>query len=206
MMYLIYLMIAIVGYFCGCSNLAYFLAKARGFDIRTYGSSNAGASNATITMGLKAGVAVAVHDAAKAFLPALLAALLFPALPLAGAVAGVAAVLGHIFPFYMGFRGGKGFASFMGMILALDWQFFLIILLAALLITLITDYIVLGTLTTIVTFPTYLFFFRQMGLIFVGVICVASLVILCKHFVNLRKLATGQEIGLRRALSKKDRV
>ena len=206
MTYLIYLMIAAVGYLFGCSNLAYFLAKARGFDIRTYGSSNAGASNATITMGLKAGVAVAVHDAAKAFLPALLAALLFPALPLAGVAAGVSAVLGHIFPFYLGFRGGKGFASFMGMILALDWQFFFVILLAAFLITLITDYIVLGTLTTIVTFPTYLFFFRQMSLVFVGVVCIASLVILCKHLVNLRKIATGQEIGLRRALSKKDRV
>lgn len=206
MTYVIYALLAAAGYLCGCSNLAYFLAKARGFDIRTRGSNNAGASNATVTMGLKAGVAVAIHDAAKAFLPALAASLLFPSLPLAGAVVGVGAVLGHIFPFYLGFQGGKGFASFLGMILALDWQFFFAILLAALLITLITDYIAIATLTTAISFPTYLFFFRQAGWLIVAVICIATLVILCKHAINIRRIVTGQEIGLRRAMTKKDRV
>lgn len=202
---MIYTCIALIGYLFGCSNLAFFLAKAKGFDIRSHGSNNAGASNATITLGLKAGVAVAVHDIVKSCAAALLAGLLFPAVPHAAAVAGVAAVLGHIFPFYMNFKGGKGFASFLGMTLALDWRFFLAIVLAVLLITLITDYIVLGTMTTVVSFPVYLFF-QHISVIGISIVCIASLVILYKHAVNIKRLFTGQEIGLRRALSKKDRV
>lgn len=200
-----YILVALMGYGFGCLNLAWLLARSQGFDIRGIGSKNAGASNATITMGWKAGVAVGFHDILKSCLAALLAGLLFPNLPCAGAVAGVAAVLGHIFPFYLRFRGGKGFASFLGLILALDWRFFLAILLAVLLITLITDYVSLGTFTTIISFPVYLFV-RHTGLMLVAIVCVASVTILCKHFVNIKRLLTGQEIGLRRTMHGKDRV
>lgn len=200
-----YLIIALMGYLFGCSNLAFFLGKARGFDIRTHGSNNAGASNATVTMGLKAGVLVGLHDVAKSFAAAFLAAVLFPAIPGAAAVAGVAAVIGHIFPFYLRFQGGKGFASFLGLTLALDWRFFLAILLVVALITLISDYIVPGTLTTIISFPVYLAV-RHVGLLIIAVVCVASLVILLKHLVNIKRLITGEEIGLRRAMSKKDKI
>lgn len=120
-------------------------------------------------------------------------------------VAGVAAVLGHIFPFYLRFRGGKGLASFLGLTLAIDWKFFLCMILAILLITLVTDYIALGTFTAIVSFPAYLFL-RHMGMILVALVCVASAVILWKHVENIRRLLAGEEIGLRRAMSKKDKV
>jgi len=200
-----YGLLALMGYLFGCSNLAWSLAKLRGFDIHAKGSNNAGASNAAITMGLNTGMAVALHDIAKSYAAALLAGLLFPHLTYGAVVAGVAAVLGHIFPFYLCFRGGKGFASFLGLTLAVDWRFFLAIVLAVLLITLVTDYIVLGTITTVISFPAYLFF-RQLPLITIALVCVASLVILCKHAVNIRRLYTGQEIGLRRTLSRKDRV
>ena len=200
-----YFIIALMGYLFGCSNLAFFIGKARGFDIRSYGSNNAGASNATVTMGLKVGILVGFHDVAKSCIAALLAAFLFPAIQGAAAVAGAAAVIGHIFPFYLNFQGGKGFASFIGMILALDWKFFLAILLAVLLITLISDYIVFGTLTTIISFPVYLLI-THVGLIMICAVALASLVIFVKHFVNLKRIFTGEEIGLRRALSKKDKI
>ncbi len=200
-----YLLAALMGYGFGCLNLAWLLARLRGFDIRGVGAHNAGASNATITMGWKAGVAVGVHDILKAFLAALLAGFLFPSLPYAPVLAGAMAVMGHIFPFYLHFRGGKGFASFLGMILALDWRFFLGILVAVLLITLITDYVVMGTFTTIVSFPLYLLVLHR-GAIMAAIVAAASLVILCKHFVNIRRLLTGQEIGLRRTMRKEDRV
>lgn len=202
---MIYLLIALGGYLLGSFNLAFFLAKAKGFDIRGLGSNNAGASNATVTMGLKAGAAVAVMDVAKAWAAALLAGVLFPQLPHAAIVAGVSAVLGHIFPFYLGFKGGKGFASFLGLTLAMDWRFFLGIVVVVLLITLISDYIVPGTLTTIFSFPIYLLW-QKVAVVGVIIVCVASAVILAKHFVNIRRLLTGQEIGLRRALSKTDKV
>lgn len=204
-MIMYYAIIALMGYLFGCSNLAFFLGKARGFDIRTHGSNNAGASNATVTMGLKAGVLVGLHDVAKSFAAAFLAAVLFPAIPGAAAVAGVAAVIGHIFPFYLRFQGGKGFASFLGLTLALDWRFFLAILLVVALITLISDYIVPGTLTTIISFPVYLAV-RDVGILIIAVVCIASVVILLKHLVNIKRLITGEEIGLRRAMSKKDKI
>ncbi len=200
-----YGIIALMGYLLGCSNLAFFLGKARGFDIRSHGSNNAGASNATITMGLKIGVLVGLHDVAKSCAAALLAGYLFPAIPGAAAVAGVAAVIGHIFPFYLAFQGGKGFASFLGLVLALDWKFCLGILLAVLVITVISDYIVLGTLTTIVSFPVYLFI-THVGPIILCAVCTASVVIFIKHFINLKRLCTGEEIGLRRAMSKQDKI
>ena len=109
-----------IGYGLGCCNLAHILSRQRGFDIRTVGSQNPGASNTVITMGWRAGAAVCLHDIGKAFLASFLAGLLFPQLTLASVVGGAAAVLGHIFPATMGFRGGKGFAPYMGMILALD--------------------------------------------------------------------------------------
>ena len=204
-MSLYYSIIALMGYLFGCSNLAFFLGKAKGFDIRDYGSNNAGASNATVTMGLKIGVIVALHDILKAFAAAFLAALLFPSIPGAAAVAGVAAVLGHIFPFYLRFQGGKGFASFLGLTLALDWRFFLAIVMIVALITFISDYIVPGTLATITLFPLYLII-RHVGILIIGIVCIASVVILLKHLVNIKRLICGEEIGLRRAMSKEDKI
>ena len=196
---------ALLGYLLGCSNMAWFLARRRGFDIRAHGSGNAGASNAAVTMGLKIGILVGLHDILKSCIAALLAAYLFPATPGAAAVAGAAAVIGHIFPFYLRFRGGKGFASFVGMILALDWRFFLVIIVAVLLITLISDYIAVGTLTTIVAFPIYLVVTR-MGTLIICAVCLASLVMFFKHIINIKRICTGEEIGLRRTLSKKDKI
>ncbi len=76
-------------------------------------------------------------------LAVLLCRLLFPSVPLAGALSGAACVVGHMFPFYMRFHGGKGFAAYLGMTLALNWRFALLLLLAVSLITLVTDYVVL---------------------------------------------------------------
>lgn len=202
---MIYALMAIVGYLMGSSNMAWYLGKARGFDIRSHGSNNAGASNAAVTMGMKAGVIVAIHDIGKSCLAALLASVLFPDLPYIGAVAGVSAVLGHIFPFFLNFKGGKGLAPFMGLALALNWRLFLMLALAILLVTLITDYIVLGTFTAMVSFPAYLYFTHE-SIVLISLVSALSLVMLYKHAINIKRLYTGQEIGLRRTLSKKDRV
>lgn len=201
-----YVLAALLGYALGCLNPAFLLGRLRGFDIRDIGSRNAGASNALVTMGPKAAAAVGALDMGKACAAALLAAALFPGTPAAAAVAGAAAVLGHIFPFYMGFRGGKGFAPFLGMTLALDWRFFLALVAAVVVITLITDYIVIGTFASIVSVPAYLAFFVRAERLAALAVAAVSLVIFAKHFVNIKRLFTGQEIGLRRAMSKKDRV
>jgi len=150
-----YLLILLIGYLLGCSNMAVYLAAAQNVDLRSGGSGNPGASNALILMGWRAGLLVGAHDIAKAVLAVLLCRLLFPTVPLAGALSGAACVAGHMFPFYMRFHGGKGFAAYLGMALALNWRFALLLLLAVSLITLVTDYVVLGTMTTVISVPLY---------------------------------------------------
>ena len=191
-----YFIASLLGYFLGCSNLAYYISRAAKKDIRQSGTGNLGASNATVLFGWKAGVAVAVHDAGKALLAVLLAKLLFPDLENVGAVAGVAAVLGHIYPFYLKFKGGKGTASFVGLTLALNWRLALAVLAILVLATIITDYIVIGTFSVIVTVPAYMGLFHH-NLILMAIVCIASFAIFWKHRENIGRMIRKEEIGLR---------
>lgn len=191
-----YLFAAVLGYLLGCSNLAYYISKAAQKDIRQSGTGNLGASNATVLFGWKAGVAVAVHDAGKALLAVILAKLLFPDLEHAGAAAGVAAVLGHIFPFYLKFKGGKGTASFVGLTLAINWKLALAVLAILVLATIITDYIVIGTFSVITTVPVYIGLFAH-NIILAAIICIASFTIFWKHRENIGRMIRKEEIGLR---------
>ena len=191
-----YLIAAILGYLLGCSNLAYYISRIRKQDIRKSGTGNLGASNATVLFGWKAGVSVALHDAGKALLAVIVARLIFPDLENAGAVAGVAAVLGHNFPFYLKFKGGKGTASFIGLTLALNWKLALAVLAVIVLATVITDYIVIGTFSAIVMVPAYMGFFLQ-NLVLMAIVCIASLAIFLKHWENIGRLIRKEEIGLR---------
>lgn len=139
---------------------------------------------------------MAVHDIGKAVLAVILTKGLFPNLEYAGAAAGVAAVLGHIFPFYLKFKGGKGTASFLGLTLALNWRLALAVILILVLATIITDYIVIGTFSAIVTVPVYMGFFAR-NLILMAIVCVASFAIFWKHRENIGRMIRREEIGLR---------
>lgn len=196
-----YLLVILAAYALGCSNMALYLAKLKKVDLRGGGSRNPGASNATILMGWKAGVLVAVHDAGKALLAVILAKLFFPDAQYIGALAGTAAVLGHIWPLPMKFRGGKGFASYVGMTLALNWKLGLIIIGLIVLVTVITDYIVAGTTTTILLVPTYLGWAHQ-NVLLACILLVGTAVILFKHRENYVRIAKGTEIGLRSTIKK----
>ena len=194
----VYPLIALIGYVIGTSNMAIYLAKLKGVDLaHAGGTGNPGASNALILMGWRAGVLVGAHDIGKAVLAVWLAGVLFPEIALSGAVAGVACVIGHMFPFYMHFRGGKGFAAYLGMTLALNWRFALGLLIAIALLVLVTDYIVVGTMTTVVSFPAYCA--ATSHYVMALLLCVASAVIIYKHRSNLVRIANGTEIGLRSA-------
>ncbi len=200
-----YVIVIALGYLLGCSNMAFYLSKIKKVDLRGGGSGNLGASNAMILMGWPAGIAVGVHDVGKAFLAVLLARILFADLPYIGAAAGVACVLGHMFPFFLRFKGGKGFASYFGMVLGLNWKFALALALVIVLVTVVTDYIVVGTVTTTVLTPIWMGF-AQHSLITALILLIATLVILYKHRENFVRLANGTEIGLRKGGSGKHRV
>ena len=198
----LYALCAVVGYLLGCHNLAHTISRKRGFDIRAVGSQNPGTSNAVITMGWKVGVMVGAHDIFKSFIPALLAGFLLPDLPLAAAVTGVAAVLGHIFPAHLRFKGGKGFAPYIGMTFAVNWKFGLVVVLIVVLAIVITDYLSVATFTSVISFPVYSAIVHQFWL--AGIIAVASLVIVWRHRENITRIANGTEIGFRGARKTKD--
>lgn len=196
-----YILAVLGAYLVGCSNMAIYLAKLKNVSL-SGGSGNPGTSNATLLMGWRAGILVGIHDIGKGLLAVLLSELIFPELAYIGAVAGVACVLGHIFPVFMKFRGGKGFASFIGMTLALNWKFALIILAVVVVVTLLTDYIVVGTVTTVVATPVAMGILTH-SMMLVAIICVATVVILYKHRENYVRIWKGTEIGVSSAFKKK---
>lgn len=200
-----YLIIILGAYLLGSSNLALYLFKWKKVDARNNGSGNLGASNATVLLGWSAGIAVAIHDIGKAAVSVILARILFPNLEYAGAAAGVACVLGHIFPFYLKFRGGKGFASYLGMTLALNWKFALVILVLVGIAMVVTDYIVAGTTLTILSTPVYMGIITH-NLILALILCIATAVIIYKHRENYVRIWNGTEIGLRSAAKGEHRV
>lgn len=199
-----YLFALAVGYLLGCSNMALYICKLKKIDIRKSGSGNLGAANSTIVLGWKYGILVGAHDIGKAIIAVLLSKLLFPVELYVGAAAGVACVIGHIFPLPVKFKGGKGFASFLGLTVALNWKFALVVLALVVLITLITDYLVAGTLTTIFVVPVYMGISTH-NLILPLLLLIATAVIFYKHWENVPRMLNGTEIGLRRTLQKKDR-
>lgn len=192
-----YALITLIGYLLGSSNIAYYIARRRGIDILQTGTGNPGASNAMMLLGWKTGILVGLHDIGKAVLATWLCGLLFPDLPLSRVVAGASCVLGHLFPFYLAFRGGKGFASTLGMIAALNWRFALILGVAIIVVVLITDYIVTGTVLTVVSYPVYCLATHQ--LIAAAILAGIAVIILVKHRANFVRIFKGTEVGLRRA-------
>lgn len=193
-----YILVIIFAYLIGTSNLSFYISKWKGVDIREKGSKNLGASNAMVVFGWMFGIAVGIHDIGKAVLSVLLAQAIFPELPFIGAVAGVACILGHIFPFYLKFKGGKGFASYYGMTLALNWKLALIIGVIIILATLITDYIVVATTLTVTIVPTYLGIATHNWML-PAILLIATIVIILKHRMNYVRIVNGTEIGLRSA-------
>ena len=191
-----YLLAIVLAYLLGSSKMAFYLSKLKKVDMRAGGSGNLGTSNATILLGWGSGIAVGIHDIGKAVLSVLLARQLFPELEYGAAVAGAACVVGHIFPFYLGFKGGKGFAPYIGMTLALNWKLALVVLVVVVLVTLITDYLVLGTFTTILAVPVWEGISTG-SVILPLILLIATGVIFYKHRENITRLRNGTEIGLR---------
>ena len=190
-----------VGYLLGCSHMAYYIARIKGIDIKKQGSRNYGASNTMALLGWKAGSIVALHDIGKAVLAVVLTGIIFTENPYLPLIAGVSCIVGHIFPFYLGFDGGKGFASFIGMTLALNWKLGVCTILLVIFAVIITDYIVAGTFSSIVIVPMAIGFINRSAIQTI-IICVAVVIILYKHEQNIINLLSGTEIKVSEVLRK----
>ena len=140
-----------IGYVFGMFQTSSIIGKVHHMDIRQYGSGNAGTTNALRTLGKKAGAITLIGDMLKCVAAILVVNAIFRnnygmILPLLGMYTAAGCVLGHNFPFYLGFRGGKGIAASAGMLLAMDWRVFLICAVIFAGIVVATRYVSLGSM------------------------------------------------------------
>lgn len=196
-----------IGYIFGLFQTGYIYGKAHNVDIRQQGSGNAGTTNALRTLGWKAGLITFIGDLGKAMLAMLAAWLLFhekypDGVKLLEMYAGFGAVLGHNFPFYLKFKGGKGIACTSGFILAFCPFMAPICLILFIGAVVITRYVSLGSILVVVSFFIQLMIFGQMDWLKVNpdlllevyvVGGLFSILALWRHRANIRRLLSGTE-------------
>ncbi len=193
----------LIGYAFGCIQTAYILSKTIGkMDIREHGSGNAGASNITAVMGWKYGFIVGLVDILKGILAVLVVKWIYPDSPDLAYLSGLMAIIGHIFPFYMKFRGGKGVAALAGMMIGVNWKLGILFGLLVVVPALLTDYIVAGSFTTFIALPivTYV---SEYPIVFTLIsVCLA---ILCfyLHRANIQRIINKQELKISMVIKRK---
>lgn len=144
------ILLLIIGYFIGNIETGYIFGKIHKMDIRNYGSGNAGATNTLRVLGAKAGLVVFLGDFCKSLIPCLVVRFIFRDNVSLSYIymlyIGLGVVLGHNFPFYLGFKGGKGVASTAGIIMALDIRIAVVCLIVFIITVAITRYVSLGSI------------------------------------------------------------
>ena len=185
-----YLLAALVfGYLLGSIPFGLLLTRAAGLgDVRKIGSGNIGATNVLRTGNKKLAALTLLLDALKGTAAVLIAGLYGPDQAL---VAGLGAFLGHLFPVWLGFKGGKGVATYLGVLVAVAWQGALVFAVAWLAVAFVTRYSSLAALVAAVAVPMalYLLGFVQAAELFV----LMSLIVFVKHRANIGRLLSGTE-------------
>lgn len=188
-------LVAIVGYVLGCLNGAIVISRlVKHEDVREKGSGNAGLTNFLRNYGGVTTFLVIFLDVGKVVLACFLAKLLIPEqADLAKMLAGVCAMVGHMFPVFFGFRGGKGILSGAAVALMMDWRIFVIGFALFLLVVILTHYVSLGSILATAAFAVLFFvFFSEQPWIYLLGIVIAALAIYM-HRGNIRRLLRGEE-------------
>ena len=179
-------------YLIGSFSTAIATCKIMGIeDPRSTGSNNPGATNVLRHGGKKAAIITLIGDALKGLIPVLLAIQL-QAEPLTVALVGLFALLGHVFPLYYGFKGGKGVATYYGVILGINWQVGLIALAIWLVIAKLLKISSLSALISIFMTPVTLWFFTQ-SIELTRVMVLMSALVIWRHKKNIQSLIQGSE-------------
>jgi acyl-phosphate glycerol 3-phosphate acyltransferase len=198
----VYIVMALIAYAIGSINFSViFSKKFAGFDLREKGSGNAGTTNMLRTVGKKAAIITLVCDILKGVVSigiALLAGLIFKDVSSAVLVqiAGLAVILGHTFPIFFEFRGGKGVATSLGVLIMTNWQIGLICLVFALVLMALTRMVSLGSIAAAVLFPVLTLFIHTNYIVdgnyLIFSILLAVLVVF-NHRSNVKRLLNGTE-------------
>lgn len=195
----------LIGYAFGLFQTGYFYGMTKHVDIRKHGSGNAGTTNALRTLGWTAGVITFIGDCLKCVLAVVVVHLLFGQnenIALLSMYAGMGAVLGHNFPFYLKFKGGKGIAATAGLVLSTNPIMFLIVALIFAAIVLTTRYVSLGSIVIMIVFVIEVVVYGQNGgfqlaqpqlyELYAVVVFLAGMAIY-RHRANIKRLLTGTE-------------
>lgn len=192
-----------LAYLLGSIPFGYLLVKAfREEDIRSTGSGNIGATNVARSGAKGLAIATLLLDLGKGFVAVEIAKHIAPGNYDLAVAAAVAAILGHVFPVWLGFRGGKGVASALGVFLALSWPTALSALAIFLVIVILTRYVSLASILSSAALPFFgLHFVRQRSPIVLAGFFFIPVLIIVKHRQNIRRLLSGREnrFGSRKA-------
>ena len=202
------LICVIIGYIFGLFQTGYIYGKLHHIDIRKQGSGNAGTTNALRTLGWKAGLVTFLGDCFKCVFAVVVVHLIYgrthgDIIPVLAMYAGMGAVLGHNYPFYMGFKGGKGIAATAGLLVSTTNVYMVLICLVAFVgIVAVTRYVSLGSLAVVIIYLAEVVIYGQMGGFGVQppylyeMYAVAAFLMLSafyKHRANIQRLLSGTE-------------
>lgn len=192
---------SLIGYLIGSLSPSALLAKIKKQNLKEQGTGNLGATNTMLILGKSYGAFVMLFDIFKAFAASRIAAALFPELKLAGLLSGVFSVVGHVFPFYLKFRGGKGLAAFGGMILAFDPLMFLLLLALTLTLMFVFNYGVAMPFSAAILFPV-LALLSTKNLAVFALALAAGLLLVFKHLPNLKRALKKEDKTVRDYMKK----
>lgn len=200
------LMALVIGYFCGCFPTGYLVGKSRGIDIRKHGSGNTGATNTLRTLGWGPAAVTFAGDCAKTILSIIIAKWLFHRtgfdMTLLELYAGIGAVLGHNFPFYFKFKGGKGIACTAGLTFALFPGAVPVCFVVFVLCIMLSKYVSLGSIMMCITLVVQILVFNFYGILgvpeasvyeFDALILFLGVLAIFQHRSNLVRLFKGTE-------------
>ncbi|PKR90363.1 glycerol-3-phosphate acyltransferase [Pleomorphomonas diazotrophica] len=190
--WIIYLAAALIGYGLGSIPFGLLLTRAAGLgDVRSIGSGNIGATNVLRTGNKKLAAATLLLDLLKGTAAVLILRLLIPTQPDAATLSGVAAFLGHLFPIWLGFKGGKGVATYIGVLLGLFWPAVLIFAGVWIAVAYFSRYSSLGALVATLVVPLSLWGLDETTL--AAVFALLTAIVWAKHHANIRRLLSGTE-------------
>lgn len=182
----------VIGYFIGCIQTAYFVGKAYHVDISKVGSGNLGTTNTVRALGAKVGLFTFWCDVAKSLVAFLICKVIFKADPIvAGFYGSAGAILGHDFPFFHKFKGGKGIAAMVGMTFA-TWPFPALIIFIIALLILLSGYVSVTSLILSVLIPIFLHIWgypSEAVWVTIALMCLA----IFQHRANIKRLLNGTE-------------
>lgn len=200
-----YIIIAIIAYLVGSINFSVIISKRMaGFDVREKGSGNAGTTNMLRSIGVKAAVITLLCDILKGVVVILIAILIGNIVDglddaLLVQLAGIFVIIGHTFPIFFGFKGGKGIATSLGVLLMINWQIGLICLVFALILMAITRMVSVGSIAAAILFPVLVVFIGQNYVVPVNnwsyliFSIIIAILVLFNHRENLKRIFTGKE-------------